>query len=169
MLRQTLQTAGALLVVGSAALLTSCAPMTPLAPATLPDPTVEAKVVGTPSQFAAFDKSLQAIIGTEPLGCSVMINGNVSACDVLQASPVPPTATDLTYVFFGAHTYVYEKFGVAFEQVPKQFNPDLPALTYRPAPPVARDCSGLPQPCVNATYCIQYGRCSRTQYPCKKC
>ena len=169
MLRKTLKTACALLILGSAALLTACAPMTPLVPTTPPDPTVEARLTGTPSQFAAFDKALQALIGTEPLGCSVMINGNLSGCDALQTSPVPSTATGLTYVFLGSHTYVYEKFGSAFDQVSKQFNPNLPTLTYQPMAPTAPDCSALPAPCVAAPYCIQYGRCSKQQTKCLKC
>ena len=161
-------------MVHSAVLLVaSCAPMSaPMsAPTTttIPDPNVEVKVAGTPAQLAAFDKALQSIIGTEPLGCLVMVNGQVSACDVLQKSPVPSTATDLTYVFLGSHTFVNEKFGAAFNQVPKQFGPNLPTLTIRPIPPVAQDCSMFPQPCVNAPYCIQYRRCSKQQSPCAPC
>jgi hypothetical protein len=167
MFRQTLQVASALYVVGSAVLLMSCTTMMMTTPAG--DPSVEAKVAGTPAQLAAFDKALQSIIGAEPLGCLVMVNGQVSACNVLQNSPVPPTATDLTYVFFGPHTFVEEKLGTAFNQVPKQFNPNLPTLTIRPIAPVAPDCSSLPQPCVAAPYCTQYGRCSKQQFPCAKC
>ena len=169
MLRQTLQVASVLCVVGSAVLLTSCTTMTTTASATIPDPNVEVKVAGTPAQLAAFDKALQSTIGTEPLGCSVMVNGQVSACSVLQGPPVPPTATDLTYVFLGSHTFVNEKFGAAFDQVPKQFNPNLPTLTIRPIPPTAQDCSMFPQPCVNAPYCLQYKKCSKQQYPCTPC
>lgn len=170
MFRQTLQKAVALCVVGSAVLLTSCTTtMTTTMSATVPDPSVEVKVAGTPAQFAAFDKALQAIIGAEPLACSVMVSGKISGCDALQTSPVPSTATDLTYEFFGSHTFVYEKFGTAFDQVAKQFNPNLPTLTIRPIAPTASDCSALPQPCVAAPYCSQFGRCSKQQTKCIKC
>lgn len=171
MFRQTLQMASALCVVGSAVLLTSCTTMTTtMMTTTTPDPSVEVKVAGTLAQFAAFDKALQSIIGAEPLGCSVMVNGQISGCDVLQTLASSSTATDLKYEFFGSHTFVYEKLGTAFDQTPKQFNPNLPTLTIRPIAPTAPDCGPPnPQPCVTAPYCIQFGRCSRQQTRCIKC
>jgi hypothetical protein len=157
-----------LCVVGLAGLLTSCAPVATLT--TLPDPNVEVKVAGSPAQFAAFDKALQLIIGTEPLGCSVKIGGTVSPCSALQASPVPSNATELTYVFLGSHTFVYDRFGNAFDQVAKQYGPpNLPTLTIRPIQERAPDCGGLPSPCRAAPYCPQYLGCSKTQFPCQKC
>jgi hypothetical protein len=167
MLRLILNVSRALGVIGLAVLLTSCSTMS-LGPA--PNPNVEVKIGGTPTHFAAFDKALQSIIGSEPLGCSVKIGGTVSPCSALQTSPVPPNATDLTYEFFGGHTFVFDKFGTAFDQVAKQFNPNLPTMTVQPISTPSPDCGPpKPQPCVAAPYCVQYGRCSKSQFPCQMC
>jgi hypothetical protein len=104
----------------------------------------------------------------------VMVNDAPSSCDDLQKTPVPPSATDLKYEFLGSHTSVYEKVASALNQVQPTFTSGagvegLPALTIRPIHPPDRDCSLLPQPCVAAPYCIQYGRCSKQQVPCTKC
>ncbi len=170
MFRQTLQMGSALYVVASAVLLASCT-TTPssMGGGPPPKPTVEVKVAGTPAQLAAFDKAFRPSVGSEPLACLVMVNAAPSPCDDLQTASVPPSATDLTYQFLSAHTFVYEKLGSALNQVQPTFAPGLPALTIRPILPPDPDCGLLPQPCVAAPYCIQYGRCSQQQIPCTKC
>lgn len=170
MLRQTLQMGSALYVVASAILLTSCTTTpTSMGGGSAPKPTVEVKVAGTPAQLAAFDKAFRPSVGSEPLACLVIINAAPSPCDDLQTTPVPPSATDLTYQFLSAHTFVYEKLGSALNQVQLTYAPGLPALTIRPILVPDQDCSLLPPPCVAAPYCIQYGRCSKSQTQCIKC
>jgi len=165
MLRQTLRMGSALYVVASAVLLMSPTSVSGADPA----PTVEVKVAGTPAQLAAFDKVFRPSVGSEPLGCLVMVNGAPSSCDDLKTTPVPPSASDLTYEFFGLHTTVYEKVGSALNQVQPTFHPNLPTVTIRRIVPPDRDCGLLPQPCVAAPFCIQFGRCSKMQTQCIKC
>lgn len=164
MLRETLLTTGRILVVTAGAFLASC--MTAMqAPPTAP--TVEVAVAGKPEQLAAFDQALRPLLGGEPIACTVNVNGQLSGCEALSTTPVPPSAKDLTYDFFGPHTWVYEKLGVAFNQV--QSAGKL-TLTTNPMPPVpVPDCTTAPQPCVASPWCPQYGGCSKQKYPCAKC
>jgi len=179
MLRKTLQVAGMLIVVGSGVLLTSCA-MTPTTGTpiqakatplgTIPDPNVQIKVTGTAAQWMAFDKALRPLIGAEPLRCFMAAQTgsvvSISDCDILQTGPVPGNTVYVAYEFFGGHTYVYDKFGGAFDQVQKQFSPPQPMLTIVPVAPEAPDC-GPPFPCVAAPYCPL--RCAKTQGSCTRC
>ena len=163
MFRQPLRMGSALYVVASAVLLMSSTSV-----GGAEGPTVEVKVAGTPAQLAAFDKVFRPSVGSEPLGCLVMVNGAVSSCDALKTTPVPPTASDLTYEFIGSHTTVYEKVGYALNQVQPTFHPNLPSVTIRRISPPDPDCSAIPG-CLTAPYCIQYGRCSKSQTQCIKC
>ncbi len=166
MLRQTLDVTGLLIVVTSCALLASCA-TPPTAALVATGPTVEAKVTGTPQQLLGFDQALRPLLGTEPVACTVSLNAAISGCEILQSGPPSPTLKDLTYGFFGPHTSVYEKLGVAFNQVQK-----TGALTVAitPAqPPKVPDCSSLPPPCVASPWCPQTGGCSKQKFPCAAC
>jgi len=170
MLRKTLQMGSGLYVVFSAVLLMSSTSVS----GADDKPTMEVKVAGTPAQLAAFDKAFRPNVGAaEPLGCLVTVLDAPSSCDDLQKTPVPPSATDLRYEFLGSHTSVYEKVGSALNQVqPPTFSSGregLPMLTIRPILVPDRDCSLLPQPCVAAPFCIQFGRCSKQQGTCIKC
>jgi hypothetical protein len=173
MLRKTLQVASVVIVVGSGVLLTACTTMptggtpvqagaAPLA-TSIPDPSVQIKVTGTADQWMAFDKALRPLVGTEPLRCFIATQtGSISDCDILQTGPVPGNTAYVAYEFFGGHTYVYDKFGAAFDQV----SPKQPMLTVTRVLPVAPDC-GPPFPCVAAPYCPL--RCAKTQGSCTRC
>jgi hypothetical protein len=163
MLRKVLQKTCRILIVTTSAFLASC--MTAMqAPPTAP--TVEVAVAGKAEQLAAFDQALRPLLGTEPVACLVTVNGQPSGCEALQTNPVPPSAKDLTYDFFGPHTWVFEKLGAAFNQVQSQ---GTLTLTTKPVSLIIPDCSALPQPCVASPWCPQYGNCSKQKYPCAKC
>ena len=175
MLRKTLHVAGVLIVVGLGVLLTSCTTVQPKAaamPTSIPDPTVQVKVTGTAAQWLAFDKALRPLVGAEPLRCFMgMQTGSVSSisdCDILKTGPVPGNTVYVAYEFFGGHTNVYEKFGAAFDQVQKQFIPNMPILAISPVPPTAPDCGPpTPQPCFPAPFCPF--RCEKVVHTCQRC
>ena len=170
MLRNTLHIREMLLVVTSGALLASCGTMQPSALQVANAPTVEVVVGGKPQLLAAFNQAFQPLIATEPVGCNVNVTGQVSDCSVLQGTTVPPTATALTYDYFGAHAWVFEKLGVAFNQVQSQFPAETLTMTTSPTPPlIVPDCSSLPPPCTSTPWCNQYGGCSKQRFPCAKC
>ena len=175
MLRKTFQVAGMLIIVGSGVLLSSCtttpatgaptqATAAPMA-GSVPEPNVQIKVTGTADQWMAFDKALRPLIGAEPLRCFMAPQtGSISDCGILQTGPVPGNTAYVAYEFFGGHTYVYDKFGAAFDQI----KPNQPMLTVTRVLPVAPDCGPpTPQPCFPAPYCPY--RCEKVVHTCQRC
>jgi len=161
----TLRMRGVLLVAASGALLASCETVH------IPPegPTVVAAVAGTPDQLAAFEQAFRPVMSKEAVRCTVSVGGVVSGCEVLESGPVPPSATDLTYGFFGGDTWIFKKLGVAFNQSQRRFPGNLTLTTYPTPPWAVPDCSTLPKPCTTAPWCPQYGGCSKQTYPCAKC
>jgi hypothetical protein len=167
MLREALHTKYTIVVVMAGVFLVSCASTSTTY--TNGNATVDVIVKGEAEQLTEFDGKFRSLVGTERLGCAVYVGMAVSSdCEVLKTATGIPSNAWVKYVFYSAHTSVYQQLGTALNQVSTV--PSTVSVTVTPTiPHAAGYCASYPPPCNIDPMCPNLGDCSKYRAPCTKC